>query len=174
MTYITGLLFVVGLVSTTFGQDTTKALKATVPGAVSRPGGNLPFVSIEKAKELTSTPSISGSYLIDHYAVQLRKPGNKTIIDAVGTPVNVTDISVAGESLDSVLFQISDRELMSTEDYLYRVFGELPEEIPTDLPPNLYVFKTNNLECYGIGQLSDGTLLVPKEGILLYLKPASN
>lgn len=174
MKYIASLLLILGLVLPSFGQDTLKAIKANVPGQVSRPGGSMPYVSIEKAKELTSTPSISGNYTIDHYAVQLRKTSNKNIIEAVGSPVIVTEISVAGESIDSINFQISDRELMSTEDYLYRVFGELPEELPTDLPATLYVFKTNNLECYGIGQLSDGTLLIPREGILLYLKPAAH
>jgi len=173
MNYITSLLLLLGCISTTFGQDTLKTTKATNSGQISRPGATMPYVSLQKAKELSTTPSISGTYIIDHYAVQIRKTSNSTIIEAVGTAIIATENSIAGEELDSINFQISDRELMSTEDYLYRVFGELPEEIPTDLPATIYVFKTNNLACYGIGQLADGTLLIPREGILLYLKPAA-
>lgn len=175
MKYFAGLFLIVGMVSTSYGQDTIKTIQANVPGAPSRPGAAMSYVSRDRAKELTNeTTSIVGTYTIDHYAVQLRKPNNNKVINTVGTEAIVTDISIGGEAMDSILFQISDRELMSTDDYLYRVFGELPEEIPTDLPATLYVYKTNNLDCYGIGQLSDGTLLIPVEGILLYLKPSSN
>jgi hypothetical protein len=175
MKYITGLFVVFGMVSISYSQDSTKTIRANVPGAASRPGVAMSYVSLDRAKELThETSSIAGTYTIDHYSVQLRKPNNNKIINTVGTEAIVTDISIGGEAMDSILFQISDRELMSTDDYLYRVFGELPEEIPTDLPVTLYVYKTNNLECYGIGQLSDRTLLIPVEGILLYLKPSSN
>lgn len=175
MKYISGLFLAVCMASTSHGQDTIKTIRANVPGAPSRPGAAMSYVSLDRAKKLSNEQyAIAGTYTIDHYAVQLRKPNNNKVINTVGTEAIVTDISVRGEAMDSILFQISDRELMSIDDYLYRVFGELPEEIPTDLPATLYIYKTNNLECYGIGQLSDGTLIIPVEGILLYLKPSSN
>jgi hypothetical protein len=73
--------------------------------------------------------------------------------------------------MDSVSYRVTEVELMNTEDYLYRIFGEIPASIPDDLPLNVNVIKTDNLACYGIVRLSDEVVLIPYKGLLLYLRP---
>ena len=110
MKYYAGLFLFVGMVSTSYGQDTTKTIRANVTGAPSRHGAAMTYVSLDRVKELTNeTSSIAGTYTIDHYAVQLRKPNNNKVINTVGTEAIVTDISIGGEAMDSILFQVSDR-----------------------------------------------------------------
>ncbi len=165
--------FFIGLIGfsiSTTAQDTLKQIKPTITGQSTRAAASLPRADISRIKELNATPTVDGTYTIDRYAIQFKKSGNKNVIKTVGTNVIVTEISLSGSAFDSLAFQISEIEIMSIEDYLYRIFGELPAKIPTDLPEHLYVHKTNNLTCYAIGQLPDGTLLIPREGILLYLK----
>ena len=61
-------------------------------------------------------------------------------------------------------------EVMETTDYLYRVFGMVPEEVPSDLPASMKVHRTNNLDCYGIAIVSNDIMVMPYNGALIYLK----
>lgn len=171
MKYIIAGILTFGFMQLSIAQDTTKTVNAGVPGQVGRQGTSFPLATLARPAVKATAETIAGKYSIDHYIVQIKKTGNKEVIGAVGTEVTVSDTLMVGDSFGTISFQISEKELMSTEDYLYRIFGEIPSEIPADIPATLYVLKTNNLECYGIGQLSDGTILIPKEGVLLYLKP---
>jgi len=164
------LVVLLGFSLTTTAQDTLKQLKPTIQGQPGRTAASMPQLTMNRVKELNATPKINGNYTIDRYSVQLKKRGNKSVIKAVGSKVAVTEVLLSGSAIDSISFQISETEIMSIEDYLFRIFGELPAEIPSDLPENIFVHKTNNLSCYAIGQLADGTLLIPREGVLLYLR----
>lgn len=160
-----------GLVSLSYGQDSTKtapkmgAQRVTTTGAQS-----LPNISFKKLGQEASKPDIEGKFIIEQYSLQINSSDAKKAIKAVGTAIEISDTIIAGTDIDTISYKINDSEIMNTEDYLFRIFGEVPENIPADLPPNIWVHKTDNLDCYGIGQLSDGRVLIPYNGLLLYLR----
>lgn len=165
-------LIILGLASSSFGQDTTKTStpKAT-PKSVAVPGSkNFPNVSFRRLYTDVSTPEIKGKFIIEQYSLQLNTSDAKKSIKVVGTALEIGDTNISGSDIDTIDYKISDSETMNTEDYLFRIFGEVPESIPEDLPVNLLVHKTDNLDCYGIAELSDGRVLIPYNGLLLYLR----
>ena len=164
-------LIIIGLVSVSFGQDTTKSTpKVGQQRATSAGSHSLPNVSFRRLDADNSTPNIEGKFIIEQYSLQLNTSDAKKAIKVVGTTLKIADTTIAGSDIDTIAYKISDSEIMNTEDYLFRIFGEVPDNIPTDLPANILVHKTDNLDCYGIGQLSDGRVLIPYNGLLLYLR----
>ena len=160
-----------GLVSISFGQDSTKTtLKLGEKSVTTTGAGNLPNVSFQKFDVDDSTPDIKGKFIIEQYSLQLNTPDAKKAIKVVGTTLEIKDTTIAGSDIDTISYQVNDIEIMNTEDYLFRIFGEVPETIPADLPVNIWVHKTDNLDCYGIGRLPDGRVLIPYNGLLLYLR----
>lgn len=161
----------VGFVSITFGQDTTKTAPVAIQkGLKNAPGVRFPSsyaknVGGEKTKE-----DIQGKFIIEQYSLQINTTEAKNAIQVVGTTLEINEATIFGSDIDSISYKVSDSELMNTEDYLFRIFGEVPETIPEDLPPNVFVHKTDNVDCYGIAQLSDGRILIPYNGLLLYLR----
>ena len=160
-----------GLVSLAYGQDTTK----TTPSigqkrAKSTPGKSLPNISFKKLDANSAAPKIKGKFIIEQYSLQLNTSDSKKAIKVVGTTLEIAETIIAGSEIDTISYKMSDSEIMNTEDYLFRIFGEVPETIPADLPANILVHKTDNLECYGIAELSDGRVLIPYNGLLLYLR----
>lgn len=161
----------IGLAMVSFGQDTTEVKKVGQKRAVTTPADAFPAVSFRKLdNDVISPDNITGEYIIERYAVQVKTSETKKAIGVVGTELVIDNYSIVGSEIDSMEFQFSDSEYMNIEDYLYRIFGLVPEDIPDDLPTNIIVHKTNNLDCYGIGELSDGTVLIPYNGLLLYLR----
>lgn len=160
-----------GLVSISFGQDSTKTTQKIGAQRVTTTGGNsLPNVSFRKLDAEGAKPDVQGKFIIEQYSLQINSSDAKKAIKAVGTTLVISDTIISGTDIDTISYQISDSEIMNTEDYLFRIFGEVPDNIPTDLPANIWVHKTDNLDCYGIGQLSDGRILIPYNGLLLYLR----
>ncbi|MFT5821079.1 MAG: hypothetical protein ACI8ZM_002328 [Crocinitomix sp.] len=160
-----------GLVSISFGQDSTKTTtKVGVQRATTTGAQSLPNISFKKLGAADSKIDIEGKFIIEQYSLQINSSDAKKAIKAVGTTLEISDTIIAGTDIDTISYQVSDSEIMNTEDYLFRIFGEVPENIPADLPVNVWVHKTDNLECYGIAQLSDGRVLIPYNGLLLYLR----
>lgn len=160
-----------GLVSISFGQDSTKTTPQLGQIRVkSTPANNFPNVSFRKLDTDDAAPDIEGKFIIEQYSLQLNTSEAKKAIKAVGTTLEIKDTTITGSDIDTISYQINDSEVMNTEDYLFRIFGEAPETVPADLPPNIWVHKTDNLDCYGIGQLADGRVLIPYNGLLLYLR----
>jgi hypothetical protein len=160
-----------GLVSISFGQDSTKTSPKIGTQRVNMTGGqSLPNVTYGTLAGERSKPDVEGKFIIEQYSLQINSSDAKKAIKAVGTTLVISDTIISGTNIDSISYQISDSEIMNTEDYLFRIFGEVPENIPADLPLNIWVHKTDNLDCYGIGQLADGRILIPYNGLLLYLR----
>ncbi|MDA7804252.1 hypothetical protein N8987_06720 [Crocinitomix sp.] len=126
--------------------------------------------AIKKAPDKIKDANISGKYIIERYSIQIKTTETKRALSAVGTELEISDSLIVGNEIKAIEYHISESQLMNTEDYLYRVFGEVPEELPADLPLELMVHRTNNLDCYGIAELPDGVLLIPYSGLLFYAR----
>ena len=66
-------------------------------------------------------------------------------------------------------FMIFDSEEMPKADYFYRMFLVTGDNYPADLPERIAVHKTDNPHIYGLGLLTNGTILLPFEGQLIIL-----
>jgi hypothetical protein len=164
-------LFLIGTVSISFGQDSTQVTKPVGQKRVGSASTGPSNISFKKADPVNSTPKIAGVYTVERFSVQLNTTETKKAKEIVGTEIIISETAIVGTQMDSLSYRVSEVELMNTEDYLYRIFGEVPASIPDDLPLNVNVIKTDNLACYGIVRLSDGVVLIPYKGLLLYLRP---
>lgn len=129
-----------------------------------------PNLQFKRADPKKGTISINGNYVVDSFDIQLKEAKPKQLEKQLGNILFIADTTISGENFETILYKISHTEELSTEDYLYRVFGEVPAEVPSNLPENLQVIRTNNLACYGIGLLPNGGIVIPYKGALLYLK----
>lgn len=160
-----------GCLSISFGQDSTKVIKKTGQKRMTKtPGGAFPVVSFKKANPELAEANITGKFIIEEYSLQVKTSETNKAIRSVGSALEISETDISGAAIDTISYRISDSQNMNTEDYLFRIFGEVPESIPDNLPMNILVHKTDNLDCYGIAQLADGTVLIPYKGLLLYLR----
>lgn len=169
------LLLVIGFIFSlfTFGQDTSKTNNQN--RMVKFPASpSLTFV-----KSTTHTLSLqyskTGTFKIDTLFVYEKSKATKALQKkGIGTTVHLTKNSIKGTYIDSTTFIYLENEKLETDDYLYRAFGALPKNRPSNLPKYLYVQRitstTNAIDLpYGLALLDNGTLLLPYKGILLYL-----
>ena len=156
----------------TFAQDTTKTNGKVQPvsnkritGLKSVPKG----IARKPIDEDAATGNVLGGYTIEKYTLIIRNSDTKKLAKITGSQFKITEEKISGSEVDEINLKFSDIEFMETADYLYRVFGEMPETIPDDLPATLKVHRTNNLDCYGIAELSDRTIIMAYKGALVYL-----
>ena len=166
--YIT--LLALGLTFISYGQDTTKT-KGTVAVQTRVPSAStLPNARFARPSRGDKPVDLTGTYVVDRFDVLVRTKETKEAKEVLATEVIVADTIMTGPIMDSINYKIGESQFMGIEDYLYRIFGEVPEEVPADLPPNIMVHKTDNLECYAVAELVTGEILIPYKGLLLYLK----
>ncbi len=162
-------LFLIGAVTFSYGQQKTGVIKKTEKKSGTPGNESFPSVSFRRKID-TVEPNVTGKFIIEEYRLQVRGSGTNKAISAVGSALVIEELSIVGEKIDTISYKINDSEVMNTEDYLFRIFGEVPETVPEDLPPSILVHRTDNLDCYGIAELPDGTVLIPYKGLLLYLR----
>lgn len=88
----------------------------------------------------------------------------------LGSLVRIQKNSITGDEIDPMTFQIYEVEKMTSEDYLFRTTGEIPDSTCTSFPQTVHVHKTDHSECYGIVQLNNGQVAIPYKGIILILQ----
>ncbi len=165
-------LMLVGIVTVGYGQDTTKIKSAQplsegakVPGAKAAPS----FL-FKRPEDANVTPKITGQYIIEKYVVQVNSSDAKKAMKVVGNALKIDELIILGDEMDTINYEIYESQFMNTEDVLFRIFGEAPDVIPDDFPGNVMVHKTDNLDCYGIAEISNDLVLIPYNGLLLYLR----
>ena len=154
-------------------QDTTKTKKKSEVISNKKVKGVKKLPQIIARKPLVdenTSPSIFSAYLIEKYTVMVRTSESKLLAKTPGSLLTIEEEQITGDQIDPIALKFSDTEVMETADYLYRVLGIVPDEIPADLPASLKVHRTNNLDCYGIAEVSDQLVIMPYKGALLYLK----
>ncbi|WP_066757984.1 hypothetical protein [Crocinitomix algicola] len=167
--FIIPLTLVFGTISWSQGQNGShKPITNKVESKQLKTAEKLPFRLA--ATENTLNIDIKGRYYIERYDVHHNSSKTKKAIKAVGTYLEITDSLISGTAIEPIIFKISHSEILEGADYLYRVFGETPEDVPQEWPEEFAVHKTNNLDCYGIGVLPDGTVIIPYNGLILYLR----
>lgn len=164
-------LFFVSCIGLTYGQDTTKTTpKLQEKQVENKEGPSFPSVSFRRADDVARAPQIKGNYIIERYVLQINSSDAKEAMKVVGNPLVIDETTILGEEMDSIKYDIYESQMMNTEDYLFRIFGEVPSTLPDDLPTSILVHKTDNLDCYGIAELNNGLVLIPYNGLLLYLR----
>lgn len=153
------------VLTVSFGQ--VKTVQKTVPSFKAE-------ASNSRMKTLVSpdkTPHIFGNFSAGEYSIIIKNKETNTLIrDIIGSPVSITETSISGDLIENTQFNIIESEVLETADFLFRLFDEVQDEIPENLPNQLLVHKTNHPSYYGIAELSDGTVIIPHNGLLLYLK----
>ncbi|UKN02921.1 hypothetical protein K6119_05255 [Paracrocinitomix mangrovi] len=129
-----------------------------------------PAVYFDRAKKINS---IYGNFEVEKYTVLSKNTLNTTELNLiVGSLIKVQDSTMTGAEIDPMTYQIYEVEMMTSDDYIFRVFGkEVKEPQPEELPSTLKVHKTDNKLCYGIVELPGGKIAVPYKGVLLFLVP---
>jgi hypothetical protein len=113
---------------------------------------------------------IFDDFTVDRYTVMVRNSATKSLAKLNGSAVKIAAEKITGDQIETISLKFSDMEVMETTDYLYRVFGMVPEEVPSDLPASMKVHRTNNLDCYGIAIVSKEIIVMPYNGALIYLR----
>lgn len=114
---------------------------------------------------------LDGSYTVDsYYVLSTDTPSNKKLKELIGSEITLTSTAISGSEIETFNVEPLDFERMSRGDYIYRNFGRSIRAPEPDLPDNLNVYKTGNLDCYGIIALDNGDIAIPYKGVLLILK----
>ncbi len=112
-----------------------------------------------------------GLFKIVHAEILISSQNTKKLVNQLkASEITLEENGFHGPQIDSVSFKISELELLTTEDYLFRLYGQIIDTLPPNLPKRITMQKTTNLICYGIGRLPNGTTIIPYRGLLLYLK----
>ena len=172
----TFLVICIGLALGANAQDTTKTTtdKKTPIVTTKRVKGvkaNPQVIARIPSDETNDQPDfIFDDFTIDRYTVMVRNSATKSLTKLTGSAVQIAAEKISGDQIQTITLKFSDMEVMETTDYLYRVFGMVPEEVPSDLPASMKVHRTNNLDCYGIAIVSNDIMVMPYNGALIYLK----
>lgn len=159
--FITLLLTLSGL---SFGQDQGAVKSKTVVG--QKPASNYAVLARDKSK----TPNIYGDFIIRDYEIIIRKGDSEKVSkNVLGTVIKITESAIAGEQIDPMTYNLSESEMLFSEDYIYRAFEVVIEKEIENIPMSVLVHKTTNGDCYGILELIDGTVVLPYQGMLLFL-----
>ncbi len=169
----TMILFSCGVL---FGQ--VKSEKNEPVKTVSKPvfpsKTGIQFYELKQEKKDVAE-GITGEFKIDRVEVTLKQKASKALTDSgVGSVITISEDMISGALIDSMAFVILDQEYLESTDFLFRTLGQMPEKIPADLPTQIFVRKVtpnfkNSYTIYGIGKLTDGTIILPYYGTLLYL-----
>lgn len=133
-----------------------------------------PADRLEKIEPLESTTlrPIFGDYTIEkYYILSTDTPSKGDLGKLEGSTVRVSKSEFSGEAIESDSIDIYEMEKMTRGDYIYRNFGRGIRAPEPDIPNSLNVYKTGNLDCYGIALLQNGQIALPYKGVLLILKP---
>ncbi len=115
--------------------------------------------------------SLYGDFKVSDYIQIESKSLNPIELKLIkGSLVRIQKNSITGDEIDPMTFEIYEAEKMTSNDFIYRTTGSVPDSTYTGLPLSGYVHKTDHSECYGIMQLNNGQLALPYKGFILILE----
>lgn len=121
-----------------------------------------------KVKETIS--DIFGDFYVDKYNIlSTTTPSARELNELLGSLIKIQESHVTGDEIDPITFEMYEIEHMSSNDYIYRVFGRQIRAQEPDLPAQVKVHKTTNTDCYGIIDLGNGKAAIPYRGVLLFV-----
>jgi hypothetical protein len=135
---------------------------------------NAAHKSLSKHSELTrdvnKAPDIYGDFIIQDFEIIIRKGDTEKVSkNLLGTVIKITEVAIAGEQVDPMTYNLTNSEMLFSEDYIYRAFEIALEDEIQKLPTSVLVHKTSNQSCYGILELDEGVVVLPYQGMLLFL-----
>ena len=125
----------------------------------------------EVAPALTPSKSIVGHYYVSKYSVlSISAPSPEVIDRLVGSEVFVSASRISGPEVKMDPFDIVSKKLMSSNDYIYEVFGRSIRAQEPNLPQEVKVLKTTGSDLFGIIDLPGDRIAIPYKGLLLILE----
>lgn len=149
--------------------DTTRVQKVQTKNSLIQ---KQQAIKMERVQKYNTNLSVYGNYkVLKYYVLKTKTPSKETLEKIIGSTVIIENDQFSGSVIERDSIAIYETEQMTRSDYIYRVFGREIRAPEPDIPTNLNVYKTGNLECYGIVLMSDGNVALPYKGVLLILEP---
>ena len=101
---------------------------------------------------------------------------NQSLIqDGVGSVIIIKDSLMMGNHMNPFYFSLQEVEKLEREEFLYRSFGKVPSLDVSRLPSAIHSRQTWATHqdvgpTYGIGILPNNEIIIPYDGLLIYLK----